>query len=72
MALEYATKACNLTDWKIATNIDTFAVACAETGDYDQAIKWEIRYLEMNRSDMNAQSRLALYKNHQPYHETKK
>lgn len=71
-ALEYATKACELTEWKNANAVDTFAAACAEIGDYDQAVKWESKYIELNPSDTNAQSRLALYKNHQPYHETKK
>jgi Flp pilus assembly protein TadD len=71
-ALEYATKACELTEWKDGGDIDTFAAACAETGDYDQAVKWESKYLEMNPSDKEAPSRLALYKNHQPYHEAKK
>lgn len=70
-ALKYATRACELTDWKNATDIETFAAACAETGDYDQAVKWQSRYVELNPSKMAAQSRLGLYKNHQPYHKTK-
>jgi hypothetical protein len=55
--------------------VDTLAAAYAEIGDYDNAIKWETKYLEslsLSPSDASdGQARLALYQSHQPYHADK-
>lgn len=40
-AVDDAKKACNLTKWKEAANIDTLAAAYAETGDFDSAMRYE-------------------------------
>jgi tetratricopeptide (TPR) repeat protein len=71
-AVEYATKACQLSSWKNPTQVDTLAAAYAEAGDFDSAIKWENQYLQspkLSASDTAvAHQRLALYQAHQPYH----
>ena len=74
-SVEYATKACELSEWKDANSVDTLAAARAEAGNFEQAIKWETKYLETpNLSEKDAadgKSRLTLYKAHKPYHEEK-
>ncbi len=55
--------------------VDTLAAACAENGDYQQAIKWATQYLETpklsEKETAGARSRLALYQAHKPYHRDK-
>jgi tetratricopeptide (TPR) repeat protein len=74
-AVEYATKACELTDWKMLTFVDTLAAACAEAGDFERAVKWEKKYLETpklsEKATTDAKGRLRLYESHQPYHADK-
>jgi len=71
-AVEVALKACQLTNYQIAADVDTLAAAYAETGDFDNAVKWETKYLtslSLTPSDANdGQSRLALYQAKKPYH----
>ena len=73
-AVEYATKACELSDWKDPPSIDTLAAAYAEVGDFEQAIKWETNFLGTSNlsgeDTAGGKSRLALYQAHQPYHGT--
>ena len=73
-AVAHATKACELTKWQRWHIIDTLAAACAEAGDFDQAIKYQNRAIKMamdapasTRERMK--KRLALYQKHQPYRE---
>jgi len=74
-AVEYATKACELSEWKEPSLVDTLAAAYAEAGDFDLAIKWEMKYLETanlsEKKAADAKSRLALYQAHRPYHAEK-
>ena len=77
IAVEFGTKACDLTKWKEAGYIDTLAAAYAETGDFESAIKWQQQALQMleeaplpNMPELRA--RLALYQHHQPYRDQMK
>ena len=76
-AVESATRACKLTDWKVADYLDTLAAAWAEAGDFDAAVEWQENALgilakndEQNRKDFEA--RLTLYRAKKPYHEEPK
>jgi tetratricopeptide (TPR) repeat protein len=71
-AVEYATKACELSEWKIPVYFRTLAAANAESGNFDEAVKWENKYLESNPSKTDsekARQRLSLYEQQKPYHE---
>src|SRR5216683_1325448 len=52
-AVEYATKACDLTSWKASYFLSTLAVACAENGEFEQAVKWQKRALESSQYERN-------------------
>ena len=72
-AVELATKACDLTHWKDSRPLDTLAAAFAETGDFDQSIKWQSQAIKSydGLSDVRAgmKKRLALYQKRRPYRE---
>src|SRR5207302_589419 len=40
-ARECATRACELTEWTEPGFLDTLAAACAECGEFDDAVKWQ-------------------------------
>lgn len=65
-AVEYALKACELSDWKYPICFDTLAVAYARVGDFNNAIKWQEKALESPEfaKDREAQQRLNLYRSH--------
>jgi len=70
-ALTLATKACALTKWENGHIIDTLAAAYAELGQFEDAVKWELRALECRdfatQNDKNARARLQLYQHRKPY-----
>jgi len=72
-AVELATKACEMRQWKDASAIDTLAAAFAEIGDFDQAVKRQSEALELYKEPGDVrtgmQKRLALYQQHHPYRE---
>lgn len=72
-AVEYASKACDLSKWEDARAVDTLAAAYAEAGDFSQAIRWEQQCLGSfqipKEALREAKSRLALYQAHKSYRE---
>jgi tetratricopeptide (TPR) repeat protein len=70
-AVEHATKACELTNWKENWVFDTLAAAYAETGDYENAVKWQQKATDMANDEEKEdyQSRLDVYKAGKPYRE---
>jgi WD40 repeat protein/tetratricopeptide (TPR) repeat protein len=73
-AIEYATKACELTKWKSANIIDTLAAAYAEAGDFDSAVKRQKEAVDLLTEKEPAwqaefEERLKLYQSGKPYRE---
>jgi tetratricopeptide (TPR) repeat protein len=72
-AVEYATKSCELTDWKKHDQLSTLAMAYSETGNSQEAIKWQKKALELLGEDeldkwqANYQERLKLYESGKSY-----
>jgi tetratricopeptide (TPR) repeat protein len=68
-AVEYAKKACLLSEWKDSEAVKTLVAAYGEAGDFENAVKWECRYLgtpeEIAKARLNSESRLSLYQAHQ-------
>ena len=74
-ALLYADKACDLTHWKNAGYIDTLAAVYAEIGDFEEAVKWQQKAVELMPKGERAEElalHLKLYQEKQPYHEPAK
>ena len=72
-AVELATRACELIEWKAPGNIDTLAAAYAETGDFAAALKWQTKAIELlqdEKEKADYRTRLELYKAKKPYHDT--
>lgn len=76
-AVQDSTKACEITKWKNGDLIDTLAAAYAETGDFDQAIKYQkqalaLRPLAEVDSLAEMQRHLRLYQARKPVREESK
>jgi tetratricopeptide (TPR) repeat protein len=75
-AVAEATKACELDRWKHWSYIDTLAAADAEAGEFDQAIKYQKKALQMaparSENIEKENLRLQLYEHHKPYREEMK
>jgi tetratricopeptide (TPR) repeat protein len=72
-AVEYATTACDLTHWISSNYLEGLAAAYAETGDFKEAILYQVRALELptpiGESRTNAKQRLELYREELPLRE---
>lgn len=68
-AVQDATLACKLEDWKDGSSLDTLAAAHAEAGDFKEAVTWEETALQIASAadKVEWRSRLALYKAGKPY-----
>ena len=72
-AIEDATKACELTEWKDPEALDTLAAANAEASDFAKAMEWQKKAIELADEDDRAdhQARLALYQDNKPFRQEK-
>ena len=69
-AVEFATRACELTKWKNPRFLNTLAAAQAEAGDFDAAVSSQKRAIELltdERQKAEYRSRLVLYQAKKPY-----
>jgi tetratricopeptide (TPR) repeat protein len=70
-AIELATTACEQLKWEKFWAVDALAAACAETGDFGAATKWQVRAMKLAEGDKDFQAeagkRLALYKQNKPW-----
>ena len=76
-AVEFAKKACHETDYKHAPTVDTLAASYAESGEWDDALKWQQEALtlaEKTHPDDVAgmRERLALFTEKKPFREVPK
>ncbi len=73
-AIELATKACEVTDYKKPHILSTLAAAYAETGDFKTAIKWSKKAVEMGSDDEEVdeqlENELKSYQEKKPWRES--
>ena len=70
IALESATKACEITGWKNPGYLDTLAAAHAEQGAFAKAVEWQQKAIDAGKDHPERQdfaARLALYRSNKPY-----
>ena len=67
----FATRACELSGWATAKKLETLAAAYAESGDFDQAVTYQQKALDLRREDADrsnaASQRLELYQGQRPF-----
>ncbi len=70
-SIELATKACELTEYKQAHILSTLAAAYAETGQWDEALKWSKKAVETGDDSVKEQLKqeLASYEAKKPWRE---
>lgn len=71
-AVELASRACDLTGWKVVRAIDTLAAAHAEVGDFEEALAMQEKanaLYEDPEAREWGEGVLALYRQGKPYHE---
>jgi tetratricopeptide (TPR) repeat protein len=67
-----ATKACELTGWDQPLFLNCLSFAYSESGDFDQAIYWQKKVIEMspNRQNQLAQDRIEQFRQKKPFRTT--
>lgn len=72
-AVEYATKAGEVTKWGEPVILETLATAYAETGRFEEAIRWQQKALEHpeyeKEEGVKAREMIELYRQKKPYRE---
>jgi tetratricopeptide (TPR) repeat protein len=74
-SIKAATKACELTEWNKPAYLDTLAAAYAEAGDFDSAVKWQTKAIELESDPKQKEeyrARLKLFQEKKPYREGKR
>ncbi len=70
-AIEDATKACEMSEWANPLYLSGLAMAYAESGDFDSALKWQQKAIEVSGANSGyLTSNLELYKQHKPFRMT--
>lgn len=73
-AREYATKACELTNWKNRYCLGTLAASCAEDGDFTNAIRYQEEAIDAGGANpeeiRKERDRLLLFEQNRPYHDS--
>jgi len=65
-AIADATKACEVSDWSSPLYLAGLAIANAEAGDFDAAIKWQTKAMELSSAPASMQANLELFRQHKP------
>ena len=68
-ALELATKACEVTEYKQAHIISTLAACHAELGQFDEAVKWSSKAVELDPQEEQLPKELQSYREQKPWRE---
>jgi tetratricopeptide (TPR) repeat protein len=70
-AVEHATRACELFNWKHPIPLNTLAAAYAAAGDFDKAVEYQQKALSFPAlaKDKDARERLELYRQKKPYYD---
>lgn len=70
-AVDLATQACELTEYKLPHILSTLAAAFAESGNFDNAIEWSQKAVDMHdpENDDQLAKELASYQKKQPWRE---
>ena len=75
-AVELATKACKMTKWKDTENLDTLSCACAEAGQFAEAVKWQNKVLAdpdiSKEAGTAARAKLKLFEQKKAYRDDAK
>ena len=69
-AVELATRACELSNWKDANDLENLAAGYAECGRFEDAVRWQTKAVELRTGLENldeSRQRLELYKQGQPF-----
>jgi hypothetical protein len=71
-AVEYARKACELTNWKNASYLAVLVAAFAEVGNFEEAVQWQKKVIALTdataEKDLEEQRQhLKLYQERKPY-----
>ena len=71
-SIELGTKACELTEYKKPHILSTLASGYAEKGDFENALKWSAKAVELGEGEMKEQlgKELENYKQKKPWRET--
>jgi tetratricopeptide (TPR) repeat protein len=64
-----ATKCCELTDWNDASVLSSLAAAYAELGDFDRAVEWQKKTIELEPEDDDLVTQMEVYQSGKAFRE---